>query len=316
MTYHVPVLLEETIDSLNIRPEGVYVDCTVGGGGHSLRIVEKLTTGRLIAIDQDEEALAEAKRKLADHLEKITFVHDNFRHLGAVLERTVGHPVDGILMDIGVSSHQLDEPGRGFSYHEEGVLDMRMDRSGKGGTARDIVNTYSEQELVRIFYQYGEERWAKRIAQFIVDERDAEPLETSFDLVRIIKKAIPKKVRLQDKHPARRVFQALRIEVNHELDVLEECLRQASDWLNPGGRLAVITFHSLEDRVVKNILRVLEEGPALPKNLPVRAIDQDTPMKRISRKPIVATEQELAKNPRARSAKLRVAERKPLKGAR
>ncbi|MDD7593687.1 MAG: 16S rRNA (cytosine(1402)-N(4))-methyltransferase RsmH [Peptoniphilaceae bacterium] len=306
---HIPVLLEETIASLDVKPDGLYVDATVGGGGHSRAIVEQLTEGRLLAMDQDEEALAAARQTLAPYADKVSYVHDNFRNIAHAIDQMFAAPVDGILFDIGVSSYQLDNAERGFSYQEEGVLDMRMDQNAHEKTARDIVNTYSESELTQIFYQYGEERWAKRIAAFIVDARNTQPLETSTDLVRIIKQAIPKKVRMQDKHPARRIFQALRIEVNHELDVLEEALDAAITRLKPGGRLAVITFHSLEDRVVKNRFREWEQGPELPPGLPIRA-EVESLVRRVNRKPIVASEAENESNPRARSAKLRVVEKK------
>lgn len=306
---HIPVLLEETIAELAIRPNGCYVDATVGGGGHAVEIVQRLSNGRLLALDQDEEALVSAKAHLAAWSEKVTFVHTNFRHLGKVLDENDMPKVDGILMDIGVSSYQLDTAERGFSYHHDAPLDMRMDQNANTQTAKDIVNTYSERELTTLFYRYGEECWSKRIAQFIVVERGAKPLETSFDLVKVIQKAIPKKVRMQDKHPARRVFQALRIEVNHELDVLEEGLQQAAEHLAPGGRLCVITFHSLEDRLVKNAFRRLADGPPLPAGLPVRSIEYASPFHVCTRKPIEASPEEQARNPRARSAKLRVLER-------
>ena len=306
---HIPVLLEETIAALSIRPDGLYVDATVGGGGHAIEIVKRLSTGRLLALDQDEEALASAKQRLAPWAEKTIFVHTNFRHLGKVLEEHDMPKVDGILMDIGVSSYQLDTAERGFSYHNDAPLDMRMDQHADVQTAKDIVNTYSEQELTNLFYRYGEERWSKRIAQFIVVERGAKPLETSFDLVKVIQKAIPKKVRMQDKHPARRVFQALRIEVNHELDALETGLQQAAEHLSPKGKLCVITFHSLEDRLVKNAFRQLAEGPQLPAGLPVKAHEYASSFRVNTRKPIEASIQEKEENPRARSAKLRVLER-------
>lgn len=306
---HIPVLLKETIAALSIQPDGFYVDATVGGGGHSREIVKQLTNGHLLAIDQDEEALAAAKANLAPWAEKIAFVHDNFQNFGHILQTSGTEKADGILMDIGVSSYQLDTAERGFSYHEDALLDMRMDQNKEMPTAREIVNSYSEQELTKIFYQYGEERWSKRIAQFIVVDRRTKPLETSFDLVKVIQKAIPKKVRMQDKHPARRVFQALRIEVNHELDALEQCLTQAADHLAPRGRLCVITFHSLEDRIVKNAFRTLAKGEAIPAQIPVKARDVQSPFRLVTRKPIEASPEELEANPRARSAKLRVLER-------
>ncbi len=307
---HIPVLLEESIRGLNIHPEGTYVDATVGGGGHSLRIVSQLTSGRLIAIDQDEEALAAAKERLSDYEDHIVWVHDNFRHLKHIMDRLGVSGANGILMDIGVSSHQIDEASRGFTFQENVPLDMRMDQNAEIPTARDIINTYSAQQLTQLFYTYGEERWSKRIADFIIDERGAKPIETSFDLVKVIQKAIPKKVRSQDKNPARRVFQALRIEVNHELEALEEAIQQAVDVLLPGGRLCIITFHSLEDRIVKQAFRRMEQGPPVPAHLPVRHSDYVSPAFRVNRKPIVADDAECMQNPRAHSAKLRILEKK------
>lgn len=306
---HIPVLLKETIDGLNINPDGIYVDCTVGGGGHSEEIVKRLNYGRLIAIDQDEEALEASRIRLRPWEKQITFIHGNFADLEDILEALSISQVDGILMDIGVSSHQLDEGERGFSYHEDAILDMRMDQKSDVATARDIVNTYSVEELSQVFWDYGEERWGKRIAEFIVENRQEHTIETTLDLVEVIKKAIPKKVRMQDKHPARRVFQALRIEVNQELQVLEKVLTASIKALAKRGRLCVISFHSLEDRIVKNKLREAATGCICPPDFPVCVCGHVAEVKLINRKPITATEDELEVNTRSRSAKLRVVEK-------
>ncbi len=306
---HIPVLLKETIDGLNINPDGIYVDCTVGGGGHSEEIVKRLNYGRLIAIDQDEEALEASRIRLRPWEKQITFIHGNFADLEDILEALSISQVDGILMDIGVSSHQLDEGERGFSYHEDAILDMRMDQKSDVATARDIVNSYSVEELSQVFWDYGEERWGKRIAEFIVENRQEHTIETTLDLVEVIKKAIPKKVRMQDKHPARRVFQALRIEVNQELQVLEKVLTASIKALAKRGRLCVISFHSLEDRIVKNKLREAATGCICPPDFPVCVCGHVAEVKLINRKPITATEDELEVNTRSRSAKLRVVEK-------
>ncbi len=306
---HIPVLLKETIDGLNINPDGIYVDCTVGGGGHSEEIVKRLNYGRLIAIDQDEEALEASRIRLRPWERQITFIHGNFANLEDILRSLSISQVDGILMDIGVSSYQLDEGERGFSYHENAVLDMRMDQSKDTLTAKDIVNTYSVDQLSQVIWDYGEERWGKRIAEFIVNERQDHSIETTYDLVEVIKKAIPKKVRMQDKHPAKRVFQALRIEVNQELHVLEQALDASIKVLAKKGRLCVISFHSLEDRIVKNKLREAATGCLCPSDFPVCVCGHEAEVKLVNRKPITATEDELEVNTRSRSAKLRVIEK-------
>ena len=306
---HIPVLFDETIEGLAIRPDGIYVDCTVGGGGHSKAIVERLRDGQLIAIDQDEEALQAAQINLYPWKDRITFVHSNFGALDQILDNLGIERIDGILMDIGVSSHQLDDRSRGFSYHDDAPLDMRMDQTGEMPTAADVVNTYSADALAQIFWDYGEERWGKRIAQFIVEERKRHLIRSTSELVEVIKKAVPKGARQQDKHPARRVFQALRIEVNHELDVLKQVLDSAVAHLNPQGRICVITFHSLEDRIVKNAFRAMAQGCTCPPNFPVCVCGRTKQIKLITRKPITARESELKENARSRSAKLRVAER-------
>ena len=265
---HVSVLLNECIEGLNIKKDGIYVDGTLGGGGHSLEIVKRLNTGRLIGIDQDKDAICAAKERLKEYEDKITYVHNNFVNVKEVLNSLGIEKVDGFLIDIGVSSFQLDEAKRGFSYMQDAPLDMRMD-SENPLSAYDVVNDYSEEELSRIIYSYGEERWAKRIAQFIVNERKVKPVETTFELVEIIKKAIPKGARKDGPHPAKRTFQAIRIEVNKELEILEKTIDDMTDLLNPAGRLCVITFHSLEDRIVKNAFKKQENPCTCPPEFPV-----------------------------------------------
>ena len=304
---HVSVLLQECIDGLAIRPDGIYVDGTTGGGGHSLEIVKRLTTGRLICIDQDLDAHAAAKIRLAEYLGKITFVHDNFGNIGQILDGLGIAQIDGMLMDIGVSSYQLDEAERGFSYQQDAPLDMRMDES-KPFSAYDVVNTYSEADLNRIIYTYGEERWAKRIAQFIVKQRELAPIQTTGELVDVIKKAIPKGARKDGPHPAKRTFQAIRIEVNAELEVLENAIAQAAQRLTAGGRLCIITFHSLEDRIVKEAFRKQENPCVCPPEFPVCVCGKKPKGKIVTRKPIIPSPQELQQNPRSRSAKLRILE--------
>lgn len=304
---HVSVLLQECIDGLAIRPDGIYVDGTTGGGGHSLEIVKRLTTGRLICIDQDLDAHAAAKIRLAEYLDKITFVHDNFGNIGQILDGLGIAQIDGMLMDIGVSSYQLDEAERGFSYQQDAPLDMRMDES-KPFSAYDVVNTYSEADLNRIIYTYGEERWAKRIAQFIVKQRELAPIQTTGELVDVIKKAIPKGARKDGPHPAKRTFQAIRIEVNAELEVLENAIAQAAQRLTAGGRLCIITFHSLEDRIVKEAFRKQENPCVCPPEFPVCVCGKKPKGKIVTRKPIIPSPQELQQNPRSRSAKLRILE--------
>ncbi len=303
--HHISVLLNEAVEGLAIRPEGIYVDCTVGGGGHSYEIAKRLTTGRLIGIDQDEAALAAAKKHLAPFSEKVTLVHSNFSAVDQVLDDLQITKVHGFLMDLGVSSYQLDTAERGFSYMQDAPLDMRMDPEQKF-SAYDVVNTYSEEDLCRIISQYGEERWAKRIAQFIVAQR---PIETTFGLVEAIKKAVPKGARKDGPHPAKRTFQAIRIEVNGELSILEDAIGAMTKRLYVGGRLAVITFHSLEDRIVKNAFRAQEHPCTCPPEFPVCVCGKRPLAKVITRKPILPSAQELEINHRARSAKLRILER-------
>ncbi|HIT86915.1 MAG TPA: 16S rRNA (cytosine(1402)-N(4))-methyltransferase RsmH [Candidatus Coprocola pullicola] len=305
--HHVSVLLEECIENLQIKQDGIYVDGTMGGGGHSLAICKRLTTGRLIAIDQDLYAHQAAKKRLKDHLQKVTFVHDNFGNIKEILQSLNITAVDGILLDIGVSSHQLDESKRGFSYQQDAPLDMRMDSTSKF-CAYDVVNTYSEERLNKIIFEYGEERWAKRIAKFIVEQRKQKPIETTAELVDCIKKAVPKGARKDGPHPAKRTFQAIRIEVNQELEMLEKVIFEAVELLKPKGRLCIITFHSLEDRIVKNAFRLQENPCTCPKEFPVCVCGKKPKAKVITRKPIVPSQQEQQQNHRCRSAKLRVLE--------
>ncbi len=306
--HHISVLLSESIDALAIRPDGIYVDGTLGGGGHSYEICRRLTTGRLIGIDQDSNAICAAKEHLTPFLDKVTFINDNFSHVEAILAQLGIEKVDGFLLDIGVSSYQLDIAERGFSYMQDAPLDMRMDER-RNFSAYDVVNTYSEEELSRVIYEYGEERWAKRIAQFIVQARAKAPIQTTFELVEIIKKAVPKGARKDGPHPAKRTFQAIRIEVNGELEILERTIDAMIKHLNVGGRLAIITFHSLEDRIVKNAFRKQENPCTCPPEFPVCVCGKVPLAKVMTRKPILPSPEELEQNHRARSAKLRVLER-------
>ena len=307
--HHISVLPEETISGLVHNESGIYVDCTLGGGGHTGRIAAKLSReGRIIGIDQDAAAISAAKQHLAEAKCRVDFVHDNFRHLADILHREKLDMVDGVLFDLGVSSYQLDTAQRGFSYMQDAPLDMRMDRE-QSLSAREVVNGYSAEELERIFRAYGEERWAKRIAAFIVQARADKPIATTGDLVALIKKAVPAAVRhAAGGHPAKRIFQAIRIEVNDELGILAQAFRTAVQHLQPGGRLAIITFHSLEDRIAKTTLKDMARGCICPPHLPV-CICHHQPEIKILGKPIVPTECELEKNPRAKSAKLRLAEK-------
>lgn len=305
--YHLPVLLEKCMEALSIKPSGTYIDATMGGAGHSEQIVKRLTTGKLIGFDQDKNAIAASRKRLAAY-QNVIYVNRNFQYIKEVLGELAIDTVNGALMDLGVSSHQLDEAERGFSYMHDAPLDMRMDQSSSF-SAYDVVNSYSREQLEQIIFQYGEERWAKRIAAFIEEERGLRPIETTGELVSIIKKAVPKGARRDGPHPAKRTFQAIRIEVNGELSLLGQAIDDFVDCLKPGGRLAVITFHSLEDRIVKTKLAELAVGCTCPKELPVCVCGKQPKGKVITRKPIVADERELLENPRARSAKLRVFER-------
>ena len=305
--HHISVLLNECIDNLNIRPDGIYVDGTMGGGGHSLEIAKRLTTGRLICIDQDPNAHEAAGKRLAEYKDRITFVRDNFGNIAHILDSLGIEKIDGMLLDIGVSSHQLDEAERGFSYQQDAPLDMRMNPD-KPFSAYDVVNGYDEDELDRVIFTYGEERWARRIAQFIVKERENKPIETTGELVDIIKKAVPKGARKDGPHPAKRTFQAIRIEVNGELDVLQKAIDDVAARLSVGGRLCIITFHSLEDRIVKDAFRRQENPCICPPQFPVCVCGKKPLGRVITRKPILPSKEELEENPRSRSAKLRVLE--------
>ena len=305
--HHISVLLNECIDNLNIRPDGIYVDGTMGGGGHSLEIAKRLTTGRLICIDQDPNAHEAAGKRLAEYKDRITFVRDNFGNIRNILDSLGIEKIDGMLLDIGVSSHQLDEAERGFSYQQDAPLDMRMNPD-KPFSAYDVVNGYDEDELDRVIFTYGEERWARRIAQFIVKERETKPIETTGELVDIIKKAVPKGARKDGPHPAKRTFQAIRIEVNGELDVLQKAIDDVAERLSVGGRLCIITFHSLEDRIVKEAFRKQENPCICPPQFPVCVCGKKPLGRVITRKPILPSKEELEVNPRSRSAKLRVLE--------
>ena len=306
---HKPVLLHECLGALAIKPDGIYVDGTLGRAGHSLEIVRRLTTGRLIALDRDETAIEAANRRLGDYLDKVTLVHSNFSALDAVLHELGVHGVDGMLFDLGVSSPQLDEAQRGFSYKQDAPLDMRMDQR-QTQTAGDIVNGYEEKELYRIIRDYGEDKFAKNIAKHIVKERQKKTIETAGELTDIIRAAIPMKVQVTGGHPAKRTFQAIRIELNHELEVLSDHLDEMIDLLNPGGRICIITFHSLEDRIVKSNFKRNENPCTCPSDFPVCVCGKVSKGKVITRKPILPSEKELEENSRSKSAKLRVFERR------
>lgn len=307
---HYSVLLHETIDELNIKPDGIYVDGTTGGGGHSYEIASKLKDGRLICFDQDKDALAAASVRLKAFGDKITYVHSNYECMASELKKLGISSVDGIVLDLGVSSFQLDTPERGFSYMvEDAPLDMRMNQESQR-TAADIVNGYSEAELFRIIKEYGEDRFAKNIAKNICKAREEAPLETAGQLNRVIEASIPKRLQVTGGHPAKRTYQAIRIELNRELEVLEENLNDFISLLNDRGRICIITFHSLEDRIVKNNFKRNQEPCTCPKDFPVCVCGQVSKGKVITRKPILPSDEELEENSRSRSAKLRVFERK------
>ena len=306
--YHVSVLLDECIEGLNIRPDGIYVDGTLGGAGHSSQIAARLTTGRLIGIDRDPVALKAAGERLAPFGDRVTLVHSNFCEIASVLDDLGIAGVDGILLDLGVSSPQLDDGQRGFSYMVDAPLDMRMD-NGDVMTAATIVNTWSYEELRRILFDYGEERYAPQIASAICRRREEKNIETTLELVDVIRSAMPAAALREKQHPAKRSFQAIRIAVNDELGAVRKVMEAAIPKLNPGGRLAIITFHSLEDRIVKNGMGDASKGCTCPPNFPVCVCGKKPQVKIITRKPIVSGEEELARNPRARSAKLRVCEK-------
>ena len=306
--HHVSVMLRECIDGLNIRPEGVYVDGTLGGAGHSYQIASRLTSGKLIGIDRDNVALAAAGERLAPFRDRVQLVHSNFSDLPRVLADLGISSVDGILLDLGVSSPQLDDGERGFSYMSDAPLDMRMDNT-ENLTAADVVNTWSQEELRRILYAYGEERYAPQIAAAICRRRENARIETTLELVDIIRSAMPASALREKQHPAKRSFQAIRIAVNDELGAVERMMPEAIEALNPGGRLAVITFHSLEDRIVKTAMAEAARGCTCPPEFPVCVCGKKPLVKLVTRKPIVSGPAELEENPRARSAKLRVAEK-------
>lgn len=306
---HTTVLLDESLENLHIRPDGIYVDCTVGGAGHSIEIVRRLSAeGHLVGIDQDDLALQAAGERLAPYQDRVTLIRENFRNLKKALYYRGFEEIDGFLFDLGFSSPQVDDEERGFSYQADALLDMRMDRREKL-TAQFIVNNWDEGEIARVIRDYGEEKWANRIAQFIVKERSRKPIETTGELVELIKAAIPASARRSGPHPAKRTFQALRIAVNDELNRLKEALHEAVELLRPGGRICVISFHSLEDRIVKHLFRELATECICPPGLPVCTCGVKPILKVITRKAITPDTEELDRNPRARSAALRVAEK-------
>ncbi|MCK1992576.1 16S rRNA (cytosine(1402)-N(4))-methyltransferase RsmH [Peribacillus muralis] len=312
MFQHTTVLLKETVDGLNIKPDGVYVDCTLGGAGHSEYLLSQLSDkGRLYAFDQDETAIRNAKEKLESYGERIVLVPNNFKYLKEELNARGIEKVDGILYDLGVSSPQLDTPERGFSYNHDAPLDMRMDQSA-AISAYDVVNTWSFHDLLRIFFQYGEEKFSKQIARKIEAAREIKPIETTFELVELIKDGIPAPARRKGGHPAKRVFQAIRIAVNDELGVFEDSLEQAISLLDMEGRISVITFHSLEDRICKTVFKKASSMPDLPPGLPIIPDEFKPTLKIITRKPILPSEAELEGNNRSRSAKLRIAEKQKI----
>jgi len=307
MFKHYSVLLNEAVEGLDIKEDGIYVDCTLGGAGHSLEILKRLKNGKLYAFDQDNVALENAKEKLAEYSDKVVFIKSNFVNLKEKLAEHGVDEVDGVLYDLGVSSPQLDTPERGFSYNYDTRLDMRMDTDAKI-SAYEVVNEYSYHDLVKIFYRYGEENFSKQIARNIEKKREQKPIETTFELVEIIKESIPAAKRRTGGHPAKRVFQAIRIAVNNELSVFEDSLEQAIDIVSVGGRISVITFHSLEDRICKQIFNSYSKSKDIPKNLPIMPEESLSKLKVITRKPIYPSDIELEENNRSRSAKLRVAQ--------
>ncbi|MGM9925274.1 MAG: 16S rRNA (cytosine(1402)-N(4))-methyltransferase RsmH [Bacillus sp. (in: firmicutes)] len=309
MFKHVTVLLKETVDGLEIKPDGVYVDCTLGGAGHSEYLLSQLSDkGKLFAFDQDITAIENAKEKLKPYADRVEFIQSNFKYIKEELNARGINEVDGILYDLGVSSPQLDTPERGFSYQHDAPLDMRMDQNASF-SAYDVVNNWSYNELVKIFFQYGEEKFSKQIARKIEAQREVKPIETTYELVELIKEGIPAPARRTGGHPAKRVFQAIRIAVNDELKVFEESLLQSIGLLKQGGRISVITFHSLEDRICKSVFKEKSELPPLPPGLPVIPDEFKPTLKLVKRKPILPSEEELQANNRARSAKLRIAEK-------
>lgn len=308
MFHHISVLLEETIEGLNIKEDGIYVDCTLGGGGHSQEILKRLTTGHLYCFDQDETAIIAAQERLSQISHRFTIIYSNFKNIKSELAKLGVYKVDGIIFDLGVSSPQFDDGERGFSYNYDARLDMRMDRN-QPISAYEIVNTYEFNELVKIFYKYADEKFSKQIARAIERHRQDKPIETTFELVDIIKEAIPAPARRKGGHPAKRTFQALRIAVNDELSVFEKALDDSLELLNRGGRIAVITFHSLEDKICKYTFQEVTKQPQVPMGMPVIPDYLKPRFQKITRKPIIATEEELEMNHRSHSAKLRIIER-------
>ena len=305
---HVSVMLTESVDALNIRDNGIYVDGTLGGGGHSHEILSRNPSIRLIGIDQDTEAVRAASERLKCFGDRVDIANDNFSNVLKILRERNIEAIDGAVLDLGVSSYQLDNAERGFSYMHDAPLDMRMNRNDEK-TALDVVNMYTAEELTRVFYEYGEEKWSKRIAEFIVRAREKQPVSTTFELVDIIKSAIPPKARQEGGHPAKRVFQAIRIEVNGELEILEKAIRDFVSVLKSGGRFSVITFHSLEDRIVKQTFADLASGCVCPKDFPVCVCGRKPTVKVITRKPVLPDKTEQEENPRSKSAKLRIIEK-------
>ena len=305
---HISVLLKETVDGLDIKANGIYVDGTLGGGGHSEEILKRLENGVLIGIDQDENALKAASERLAIYGDKFIAVHDNFSNIIEILKKLNIKKIDGMMMDLGVSSYQLDEADRGFSYRYDAELDMRMDQS-QPFTAKEIINTYSEDELNRVIRDYGEENWARRIAKFICEKREEASIESTQELVDIIYSAIPANARREGGHPAKRTFQAIRIEVNGELEIIKQTIKDITSILNKKGRISIITFHSLEDRLVKQTYKELAKGCICPRELPLCVCNNEPKLKIITKKPITASDAELEHNSRSKSAKLRVAKK-------
>ena len=305
---HIPIMLNEVLDGLNIKPDGIYFDGTLGGAGHSSQILKRLTSGLLIGCDKDMDALEVSKKRLSEIRSHFTLVHNDYKNYKQILKDLNIEKVDGILLDLGVSSYQLDNEDRGFSYRFNSPLDMRMDRS-KSLTARDIVNTYSQQELTKIFFEYGEDPFSKQIAKNICSQREIKPIETTFELVDVIKKSLPEKVLRSKGHPAKQIFQAIRIEVNGELKDLENTIYDMIDSLSCGGRIAIITFHSLEDRIVKNAFKLCSTDCICSKEIPVCVCHHKASIKLVNKKPLVASQAEQKENTRSECAKLRIAEK-------
>ena len=305
---HYSVMLSETVDALKVKDGGIYADGTLGGGGHSYEILSRGKDIHLIGIDQDSDAILAAKKRLAEFGESVTYVNDNFRNAASILDNLEVSEIDGMVLDLGVSSYQLDNEERGFSYMKSAPLDMRMNQKGSL-SAYDVVNTYTEDQLTDIFYRYGEENWSRRVAKFIVERREREPIKTTGELSEIIKVAIPQGARKDELHPEKRIFQAIRIEVNGELEILKDAVLDIVSRLKKGGRLAIITFHSLEDRIIKQVFSELAKGCTCPANFPVCVCGKKPEIKVITKKPILPTNEELSENSRSKSAKLRVAEK-------